>query len=121
VALRFYFDEDSMSRPLLRGLTVRGVDVTNAIDEGLAGQSDSAHLDYAASQGRVLFTFNVGDFLRLHTEWLSDGRNHAGLVLAPQQRYSIGEQLRRLLRVNKERSPLEMRNRAEFLSRWEPL
>ena len=42
----------------------------------------------------------------------------AGLILAVQQRYSVGEQMRRILRINRERSSNDMRNRIEFLGSW---
>jgi hypothetical protein len=35
-----------------------------------------------------------------------------------QQRYSVGEQMRRLLRLIKTLTAEEMRNRIEFLSAW---
>ncbi len=40
------------------------------------------------------------------------------MILAPQQHYSVGEQMRRILRMSGERSPEDMQGRAEFLSRW---
>jgi uncharacterized protein DUF5615 len=118
VALSFYFDEDSMSRALIRALAARGIDVANAVDTGRAGQSDVAHLEYATEVGRVLYSFNVGDFHRLHREWLARGQSHAGMILVPQQVYSVGEQMRRILRLSADRSPAEMRDRVEFLSSW---
>jgi hypothetical protein len=42
------------------------------------------------------------------------------MILAVQQRYSVGEQMRRILRMNRERSSEAMKNRAEFLSSWSP-
>jgi hypothetical protein len=42
-----------------------------------------------------LYTFNVSDFYRLHKAWAGAGREHAGMILASQQRFSVGEQLRR--------------------------
>src|SRR5205823_4974979 len=30
-----------------------------------------------------LYTFNVSDFYRLHTQWVNAGRVHAGILLAP--------------------------------------
>ena len=107
-----------MSRALIRALAARGIDVANAVDAGFVGRSDAAHLEYATETGRVLYTFNVGDFYRLHGEWLGGGRSHAGLVLVPQQVYSIGEQMRRLLRLSADRSATGMRGRVEFLSSW---
>jgi hypothetical protein len=96
------------------------MDVTNAVDAGHAGTPDVVQLERATAVGRVLFTYNVGDFLALHTRLRQEGRSHAGMILAVQQRYSVGEQMRRILRMNRERSSEAMKNRAEFLSSWSP-
>jgi hypothetical protein len=118
VAFPLHLDEDSVNRALIRALEARGVDVTNAIDAGQAGTADAEQLEHATATGRVLFTYNVGDFFDLHTRLLQDGKSHGGLILAPQQRYSVGEQMRRILRIRQERTSEQMRARAEFLSSW---
>jgi hypothetical protein len=86
VAFPLYFDEDSVNRALIRALRARGMDVTNAVDAGHVGTSDLEQLEHATAEGRVLFTYNVGDFFNLHTRLLREGRSHAGMILAPQQR-----------------------------------
>lgn len=68
--LRLYMDEDSMDQALVRALRARGVDVLTAQDAGMIEQSDSAHLEFATEERRVLCTFNVGDFWTLHSEYL---------------------------------------------------
>ena len=93
MSIRLYIDEDSMSRALARALRARNVDVTTALEEDMIEQPDSAHLDYATAQGRVLYSFNVGDFCRLHSEYLAQGKSHAGIIVSPQQRFSVGEQM----------------------------
>jgi hypothetical protein len=40
------------------------------------------------------------------------------MILAPQQRYSVGEQTRRLLRLLATKSAGNIRDAAEFLSAW---
>jgi len=117
-AIRLYMDEDSMSRSLVRALRARRVDVTTALEEGMIERSDAEHLDYATTQGRVLYSFNIADFAQLHSEYLTQGKNHAGIILSPQQRYSVGNQIRRLLRLIATRSAEEMKNKVEFLSGW---
>lgn len=104
MAIRLYLDEDSVNRALILALQARGMDVTNALDAGQAGRTDSEQLEHSTAAGRVLFTYNVGDFFRLHTRLLEEGATHGGLILAPQQRYSVGEQMRRVLRISRERS-----------------
>ena len=68
--------------------------------------------------GRVLYTCNMADFYRLHTNYLTQGKTHAGIILACQQRYSIGEQMRRLLKLAATRSAQEMKDNVEFLQAW---
>jgi hypothetical protein len=63
------------------------------------GRSDDSQLAFAAAQSRVLLTANARDFVQLHRTWMDLGRTHPGIILVPQQRYSTGEIVRRLLRV----------------------
>ena len=118
MTIRLYIDEDSMSRALVRSLRARNVDVTTALDENMIEQPDSVHLDFATAQGRSLFSFNVGDFYRLHTIYLTQGKSHAGIIVSQQQTYSVGEQMRRLLRLIAATSAEQMRNSIEFLGHW---
>jgi flavorubredoxin len=97
----------------------RGVDILTALEAGTTKQSDEQQLAFAAAQGRAIYSFNMGDFCRLHSQWLSQKRSHAGIVVARQQHYSVGEQMRRLLRLVGRVSAEEMHNRLEFLSDWD--
>jgi hypothetical protein len=115
---RIYIDEDAVHGALVDALRSRDVTVITAADAGLMRKSDREHLAYATEHGCVLYTFNVSDFHRLHTEWINAGREHAGTILAQQQRYSVGDQLRRILRIRASASAQDMRNRVEFLGNW---
>ena len=108
-----------MSHALVRGLRARGVDVTTALEEGMIERDDEQHLEFAAKSIRTLYSFNVGDFYRLHNTYLTGGRVHAGIILTRQQQFNIGEQLRRLLRLIAKVSAEEMKNRVEFLGAWD--
>jgi len=118
-AVRLYFDADSMERAVVSGLRARGVDATSALEVGMADSSDEEQLEFARTDRRVLFSFNVSDFQRIHTQYMSQGETHAGIILAAQQRYSVGERIRRLQRLIAARSAEEMNNRLEFLSDWQ--
>jgi len=118
VTIRLYFDEDSMRRSLVRALRARGVDVITALDAGMIEREDVDHLDYATQQGRVLCSFNVGDFYHLHSDYLAQGKPHAGIILMRQQYYSVGEQMRCILKLMASKSADEMKNWGEFLSAW---
>ncbi len=116
--IRFYFDEDAMDKALVRALRARAVDVETANEAGMIHREDRDHLRYATSQSRVLYTFNMGHFCAIHSEFLADGIPQAGIVVSRQQQYSVGDQMRRLLNLSHHKNAEEMRNRLEFLSDW---
>lgn len=116
--IRLFVDEDAMASALVNGLRARGIDVLTVGGEARTKLEDDKQLEFATSQGRVLYTFNTSDFYQLHTEWLTQGKAHAGIVFAPQQRYTIGEQIRRLLKLMRMRSAEEMVGNVEFLSHF---
>jgi hypothetical protein len=108
-----------MDIDLMRALRARGVDVTSALEERMIGIPDEQHLQYATQQGRILYSFNARDYLVLHDRFLATGLSHAGIILGVQTRFSIGEQMRRLLAIIDAKSAEEMRDQVEFLSAWE--
>ncbi len=107
-----------MQSGLVRALRARGVDALTALEAGMIERSDEEHLEYATQEGRVLYSFNVKDFHRLHQEHLAKGESHAGIILTRQQRYSSGEEMRRLLTLSATKSAEQMKNQVEFLSAW---
>jgi hypothetical protein len=119
VRIALYFDEDAQDSDLIQALRLRGVDITGAWAAGMRERKDDEHLLWAATQKRAIYSFNVGDYFRLHTEFLAQGRSHAGIILAKQQYYSVGEQMRRLLKLIATKPAEEMTNQIEFLSHWE--
>ena len=116
--IKLYFDEDAMHSRLVTALRSRGVTVVTVMDAGITEETDEEQLAFATERECVLNTFNVSDFFRLHTHWISEGRQHAGIILAPQQRFSVGEQLRRMLLLRATITTANMRNRIEFLGNW---
>ena len=75
-----------MHSMLVRALVGRGVDVRTALDCGMINRSDDDHLQYATAEGRVLFSYNIADYCRIHDEVLRGGKSHAGILLTAQQR-----------------------------------
>lgn len=90
--MRLYLDEDSMDRRLLATLRDRGHDCLTAEEASMRGRTDADQLAFAATAVRVLYTFNVGDFCRLHSAWMRAGRAHAGMVVVSDKDMSIGRQ-----------------------------
>lgn len=65
----------------------------------------------------MLYSFNIADYVQLHQRFV-EGDVHGGIVLAPQKRFQVGEQARRLLRLMGALSADEMGGRLEFLTSW---
>lgn len=107
-----------MDRDLVRALRARGVDVLSALEAGMVDRPDPEHLDYATLHGRAIYSFNIRDYHQIHAEYLTQGRSHAGIILSRQQQYSVGEQMRRLLKLIGTCSADEMKDRMELLSSW---
>ena len=82
-------------------------------EERRFGVSDKEHEQDAAREGRCLMTFNVGDFVELHNEWVESGREHAGIIVSKQR--SVGDALRRLLVLLQEETVASMRGQLKFL------
>jgi predicted nuclease of predicted toxin-antitoxin system len=118
VKIRLYLDENAMDDRLVRPLHDQGVDVTTVREANLLRASDEQQLLYATQHGRVIYSYNVKDFMALHNKFLEQELPHAGIILAHEQRLSIGEQLRAILRLIDAKSAGEMHGQVVFLSAW---
>lgn len=119
--LPLYLDEDCQRRTFAAALLRAGFDVVTSHAAGMDGTSDVAQLEFASSQQRILVTSNIADFCRLHSEFVAQNSHHHGIILVPQQRWSLGEQVQRLQSLAQSRSRHDMQNRLEFLSGWPPM
>jgi Domain of unknown function (DUF5615) len=116
--IRLLLDEDACSTGLAQALRSSGIDVVTVGEVDRWSFSDESHLIWAEKQGRSIYSHNMGDFCRLHGSFMAGNLNHAGIVLAPQQQYSIGQQLRGLLKLVASCSAAEMENQLVFLSAY---
>lgn len=114
-AIRFFLDEDVYAA-VATGLRRAGVDVVTIPEAGRLGESDESQLVRASSDARVLATFNVAHFAKLHADCLRHGRDHTGIVVSSQR--PIGDVLRRLINLTQSVDQAARRNRIEFLSDW---
>ena len=90
-------DED-VCRLVATLLRARGFDVTTTSEQGILSQFDTKQLAYAASVDRCLLTHNRVDFERLHLEYMTEGREHSGIIVTPQKNaYEIVQRVAILL------------------------
>jgi len=80
--VRLFLDAHVSARRIAVALREAGHDVRSADEErALDGWEDERLLELAATEQRVMVTFNVKDFARLATEWAAAGTAHAGILL----------------------------------------
>jgi len=103
--IRLYLDED-VHKKVVTGLRLRGYDVISAHEIKKWGISDRKQLDFAISQKRAIFTFNVRDYVILHKQYLKNSKKHYGIIISKQ--LMLTETINRL-------SALLLRDKPEML------
>ncbi len=58
----FYLDEDTINAALVKALRNANLNVVTVADADRLGYSDEEQLIWATEQGRVVYSFNIGDF-----------------------------------------------------------
>jgi len=78
---RLHLDADTSRKDLFNALVSKGHDITRTPAHGLPlDATDEFQLLWASAHDRILFTFNIGDFLQLALR-IPD---HQGILLASQ-------------------------------------
>jgi hypothetical protein len=116
--IRLHLDEDCQAHALAAALRQHGIDAITTNESGTQGSSDDGQLSAAFASGRALVTNNIRDFVPLHRQWLSEGRTHGGIIVFPQQEFSVGETVRRMACLISSLTAEQMRNRLEWLNNW---
>lgn len=113
--VRLFIDEDVYGAVTI-ALRAAGVDVVSTPETGRISESDTSQLEWATGQQRAIVTFNVGDFVQLHTSWITAGHHHSGIIVSSQR--PIGDVIARLLNLVDNIDQQTMQDRLEFLSDW---
>jgi len=113
-----YLDEDTIKSALVKALRNADLDVITVVDAQMLGRSDEEQLNWSTEKKRVIYSFNIGDYCKLHRDYMFEGKTHAGIVLAPQQQYSIGQQLTGLLKLVAANSSEDMIDKVIFLNSY---
>lgn len=93
---RLHLDADASIKAVYHALRERGHEVTRTPNDWISFDADDkAQLLGATAQGRVLFTFNIRDFLVLAKRYST----HHGMILAVQTRWAISDLIESLDRA----------------------
>ena len=99
---------------IVAGLRRRGMDVDTVQERHLTGTHDEALLEIAASEHRLLLTYDT-DLLTIRAAWTSEARTHAGIVFWMGNQLPIGEAIRRLIDYATHTQPDEARGVVKYL------
>jgi hypothetical protein len=105
--IKLYLDED-VHKKVATALRLKGYDVISSHEVQKQSLSDYQQLEYAISEQRAIFSFNIGDFKRLHEEYILSGKDHFGIILSKQ--IPIGETIKRLTKFLYTHSSEEVKN-----------
>ena len=107
---------ENLSARLAIQLQRQGFDVTSSEQAALLGEDDRRQLEFASTNQRAIVTFNIDDFVALHEQYRSEGKEHWGIILSTEE--SIGTLVHRLLRLLNSVSALEMKNQIHWLNEF---
>ena len=110
-----YMDQDSLDEGVIAGLRRAGANVLTSVEAGHQRTPDHEQLEFAATEGRVIYTANRGDFARLHAEWMETGRHHAGIIIRSRQQTGTREQIRGLAALARRFGREDWSDRLEYL------
>ena len=111
--LKAYADEH-VPLAIVRGLRLRGMDVTSVPEAGFRGMDDEALLQQATEEKRMMLTCDT-DFLRQASALYSENCEFAPIVFWPQQERSIGHVIRAVIRLATTLSYEEASSRVFFV------
>jgi hypothetical protein len=112
---RLFIDEDACEEAVVSALRRLGFDVLTVHEANRLALDDADQLRYASSLGRAIYSLNARHFAQLHRDFLARGEDHAGIIVIPRQRYTIGEKVHRLQELFTSSDVASLRNSLSFL------
>ena len=113
--IKLYLDEN-VPEGIAIALRLRGYDVITVKEVGKKGLSDLEQLKYAFSENRIIFTFNIADFYKIHSEFIKKDLKHCGIILSKQLPIKII--IKALLKLLSKIESEKIKNNIIWLSDW---
>jgi len=104
-----FYTKESVNVATSEGLKRRGINILAARDAGNLGLSDEEQLNYVAKNNFVIVTHD-DDFLTMAIKY-----DHKGIVYVHQQKYGVGDLIRKLKLLWDVAEQEDFRNHVEFL------
>lgn len=113
--LKLHLDMDTSRKDLYKALLDQGFDVTRIPNKEIPEDaSDEIQLLWATSHQRILFTFNIKDFINLSKKHPF----HAGILLANQSTSNISQLVQVLSKILNEPSSENWTGQIRWIRDW---
>ena len=113
---KLHLDADASQKALHQALIKSGHDVTQTPHSRLPFEAeDDFQLLWATAQGRIIFTYNIRDFINMSDRY----PNHAGILLCHRSSFNISDLIRLTDRVLTKTSAEEWTGQMRWLSDWD--
>ena len=110
--IKLFLDED-IHLGVGMSLRKRGYDVVHVNEINRKGKSDVEQLEYAIETERCFFSFNIKDFVILHSEYVQKKKKHFGIIVSKQ--LPIGLTINKLLQILQLHNKDMIKNQLRFL------
>jgi hypothetical protein len=82
----------------------------------MLSEDDSEPLAHAVAQSCAFVTFNVSDFISLHEAYITEGREHWGIIFSTEGLFRV--LLRRLLQLLQVVTAHDLKNQIRWLNEF---
>lgn len=107
---------EHISPRLANQLRKHGFDVTASQESNLLSEPDDKQLEFAVAGRRAIVTFNISDFSALHEQYLSEGRDHWGMIFSTRE--TIPGLFRRWLKLLQTVTAEQLKNQIRWLNEF---
>ena len=108
--------DEMLGTQLAEHLRASGWDVLAIVEnKELTGTSDLSVLNLAATSNRIVVTLNVGDFARLHSQFMTSGATHSGIWCVSARNYMFAKDPHIEIAITIQQSQPPVANEIKFL------
>jgi hypothetical protein len=112
---KLYLNEH-LSPRLATQLNSYGFDVKSSRGARMLSSDDDEQFALAVSEQRAIVTFNFSDFVKIHENYVAEGKEHWGIILSTGER--TGTMLHRLLRLLNSVTAEELKTTIRWLNEF---
>lgn len=113
--IKLYLNEN-LSPELAKRLGANDYDVISSHEAAMDSENDESQMQYAVLESRAIVTINKKDFIAIHSDYITKGIEHFGIILSTDEDHWII--YRRLLKLLTTLTAEEINNQLIWLNNF---